>query len=236
MIPTIVVTYTPRYSGCHRICFKTTGAEYCCYQDDSPSVINTAKTVEILLSDYVDCLVDIPTDLPTCDVAVTVTGYIQPCCSDINSNQNKVLFVTPFPETTPCTSYFVECSDPDCGTFTVTDCNGEDDGTEYELRSDPGSVTYISVCSGGDGPIGAGYSITFAETSCCVCKLYQVTVISPIDIYYTDCNQTIDVISVSDDPVGVTVCAAENSVWPVNKTDNDFILSITEVGDCIPND
>jgi hypothetical protein len=55
-------------------------------------------------------------------------------------------------------------------------------------------------------------------------------------MYYTSCNnQAIDVISVESGIIGVTVCAAENSVWPVNKDDNAEILSITDVGSCTEN-
>ena len=232
-VPTLVINYTPRYSGCHRIFFKTSQAEYCYYQDDSPSTIGTQKTVEIFLTDYLDCLVDIPIEI-ACE-SITVTGYIQPCCTDINSNQNRVLFNTPF-TSTECNSYRIECLDPfGCGTFTVPDCNGENDGTEYELRYGLPFSEGIYVCSGGDGPVAPGYNVQGpgGTPSCCICKSYNIIVSSDIDIYYTSCNQTIDVVTVQTGALGVTVCSIPESIWPVNKTDNDFIVSITEVGDCI---
>lgn len=238
MASLVSITYTPRYNGCHRILFRTSEPDYCFYLDESPSVIGIPKTVELYLDDYSDCLVTIGAPI-SCDNGIIVSGYIQPCCSDINSNQNRVLFNTIFPTPTPCSSYTVECVDPvDCGKFTVPNCNGEDDGTEYELRSDLGSVSFTRVCSDlGAGPVGIGYIISQdAESICCTCKLYNIIVSSDIDVYYTDCNQTIDIITVQADALGVTLCAIPDGVWPVNKTDNDFIVSITETGDCIPND
>lgn len=235
--PLLAITYTPRYNGCHRIFFKTSEVDYCFYLDESPSVIGIPKTVEIGILDYADCIVTVPIPVG-CKTSITVSGYIQPCCSDINSNQNRVLFNTIYPMV-ECNSYTIECQDPvDCGTFTVPNCSGDDDGTEYELRSDPGSVALINVCSQAEtGPIGPGYSIQLNNVSvCCTCKLYNIVVSSDIDVYYTDCNQAIDVVTVQTGPLGVTVCAVAESVWPVNKTDNDFIVSITETGDCIPND
>lgn len=232
------ITYTPQYAGPHRIFFRTSEPDYCFYEDTSSSVIGTPKLVELLLDTYADCLLTIGAPIG-CGDDLVVSGYIQPACSDINSNQNKVFFNTIFPVTNPCTSFIVECQDPvDCGKFTVPNCNGEDDGTEYELQSDPGSVTFTRVCSDqGPGPTGTGYVISAdAESQCCTCKLYNIIVRNPIDMYYTDCNQTIDIISVESGAIGVTVCAVPDGVWPVNKLDNAEILAITEVGDCIPTE
>jgi hypothetical protein len=91
------------------------------------------------------------------------------------------------------------------------------------------------VCTPDPGPTGAKYNIQPEPTlSCCACKLYNIVVRNPIDVYYTDCYQTIDVISVEAGAIGVTICAIENSVWPVNPAENAEILAITEVGDCTP--
>jgi hypothetical protein len=122
-----------------------------------------------------------------------------------------------------------------CGTFTVPGCSETPNPTTYELRGGSESVNEIRVCTPDPGPIGPKYDIQAGGGfSCCVCKLYNVIVRNPIDIYYTDCFQTIDVISVESGIIGVTICAVENSVWPVNVIDNSEILSITEVGDCTP--
>jgi hypothetical protein len=388
----ITIDYTPQYTGCHRICFTTTAAQYCCYQDDTPSVIGTPKSIDISLSDYIDCLVTIPVEIG-CGSGVVVNGYVQPCCSDANSDENRTIFTAPFPTPTACSPYSVQCNSGNCGKFIVPDCNGQSIPTQYELRSDVGSVSTINVCSGGSGPIGGGYVITpdptyttlgpelvvngdfttdlngwipdgsssvlwssnyggsanfgasdslsiisqdiltvgqtytvnidlsiifnstpgwcsptsqgytqfnvYAGTavygplnfsgsesftfditctdnltfkieawdpdgctfdeianiaqmfcsyvsvkevgapipvSCCECLLYNVIVRNPIDIHYTNCNQTIDTVSVEPGVTGITVCAIRDCVWPVNKLDNTEILAITEVGDCIPTE
>jgi hypothetical protein len=73
-------------------------------------------------------------------------------------------------------------------------------------------------------------------SSCCNCRLYNVTVDDPIDIYYTSCNgQGIEIVSVEPGAIGVTVCAIEGSVWPVIPKDNDEILAINDVGECTEN-
>ena len=469
------ITYTPQYLGCHRICFRTNQAQYCCYLDTSSSVIGTPKTVSLALDNFAECLVFVPEEI-SCTGTTPVTGYIQPCCSDENSNDNRVAFTASF-VSTPCTPYTIECfesgvgeiaitnpgygwpigvvpniivnttgsgtgftataimqclpgdnfcsiddiditdpgegyyyinelsvevvpmptcisnelitngdfatdlsgwtqapsfapniftwsasqanynniaygnttpgfisqniltpgrtyeiridsltlgcssgyvqfivtagdfdisgtqpnqfnilrfsTDPiyttpisvtltcvgsssfniyaystdisnvarinfsdvsvievctvidpvlevsvldDCGTFTVPNCDGTANATQYGILGGPDYV--INVCAGDAGPVGPKYYIQ-AEvpgTSCCECKLYNVVVRNPIDIYYTNCNQTIDVVSVEAGAIGVTVCAIPGSVWPANKLDNVEILAITEVGDCIPTE
>lgn len=233
--PLLTITYTPRYNGCHRIFFKTSEVDYCLYLDQSPSVVGTPKTVDFSISEYSDCIVTMPIPVG-CETSITVSGYIQPCCSDINSNQNKVFFNVTYPMD-ECNSYAIQCLDPvDCGKFTVPNCYGEDDGTEYELRYGFPFQEVIRVCSGGDGPVGPGYLIQFGAPSCCICKLYNIVVDTDIDVYYTNCNQTIDIVTVQAGALGVTVCAVEESVWPVNKADHAFILSITETGDCIASE
>lgn len=470
------ITYTPQYVGCHRICFRTTQVQYCCYLDTSPSVVNTPKTVSLVLEDFVDCLTFVPQEI-SCSGTTPVTGYIQPCCSDENSEDNRVAFTASF-ISTPCTPYQIECEesgigeisiinpgygwpigvvptisvnttgsgsgflatitmdclpgdnfcsidditiddpginyfylyelslsyspepscvsnellidgnfvngytdwtvgpfsdswllapgmvpyynipvysstggsisqnilepgktylidfekvivecntgvtrfivtagtfnplgtapnqyiitknagDPDydgpliitlvcsgstefsiygdssttdvlnrvtvtavsvtesceaivpefeiaqlddCGTFTVPNCNGVENPTQYAILGAPEYA--INVCAGGEGPealVGGKYNITPepAGVSCCECKLYNIIVRNPIDVYYTDCNQTIDIVSVEPGVIGVTVCAITGSVWPANKLDNAEILAITEVGDCIPTE
>ena len=120
----------------------------------------------------------------------------------------------------------------DCGTFTVTDCDGTANPTEYQLLG--GDQYAINVCSGGSGPDGANYTITPDPpgVSCCDCKSYQVIVRNPIDIYYTDCNQAIQQVSVEAGAAGVTICGVLDSIFPVNKEDNSEILVITLLGDC----
>ena len=130
----------------------------------------------------------------------------------------------------------LEVTDIDkCGTFTIPGCGETPNPNLYEIWGGSASVNSIYVCSPDPGPVGPKYDIQ-AEPgiSCCACKLYNIIVRNPIDMYYTDCFQTIDIISVEAGVIGVTVCAIENSVWPANPLDNAEILSITEVGDCTP--
>ena len=468
MAAILSVTYTPNYSGCHRICFRTSQASYCCYQDDTPAEIGVEKTTDIDLDEYAECLVDIPFEIGCIDTSVN--GYVQPCCTDSASLQNRVSFSTAF-DSTPCTTYNVECTesgigditindpgygwpigvvpaitiddsygagtgfsatanmncvpgenfcsigsitindpgqgyyypptlsvdvsplptcisnelvvdgnftngladwtvipsdgwymvganaryevlytssgaqlqqnilttgktynisigtaqvgsntglvrliitaglfnisgtasnqymitrdtgdpiflgpinvtltslgpvggsvfsiyadcvagdlanrievtdisvvevceavDPeleivldDCGTFTVPECDGTLNPTTYEVLGAPEYA--INVCSGGAGPVGPKYSITPNPpgASCCNCNQYNIVVRSPIDIYYTDCDQNIIEVSVEAGAVGLTFCAVPNSIWPVNKLDTAEILGITDFGNC----
>jgi hypothetical protein len=475
MAAILSITYTPNYIGCHRICFRTSEIDYCCYLDESPVVIGTPKTISFnLTEDYGECLVTVPTEFG-CNGQVIVEGYIQACCVDANSTDDRIVFDAAFSQT-ECTPYSVECAssgvgsfniinagygwpvgitptievldssgdgtgfvgyatmnclpgenfcsiddiiitdpgenyfnvgtltvsvlpppsclseelvidgeflngfadwtvdpfpngwliptgepiynlttygpaggtlsqnileagktyiitiekvglesvnglvrfiisagtfnitgtasnqfmitrntgDPaynagvtttltcvgttalsiyadsvttnpsnyvnfnnisvvelctavapelevdtleSCGTFTVPDCSGTSDGTTYALRGGDLSISSVTICSGGSGPIGAKYIIApDSEASCCNCRLYNVVVANPIDIYYTSCNgQGIEVVSVEAGAIGVTVCAIEGSVWPVNSEDNAEILVINDVGECTEN-
>ena len=69
--------------------------------------------------------------------------------------------------------------------------------------------------------------------SCCDCKSYNVIVRNPIDIYYTDCSQTIQQVSVEAGGQGITICGVLGSIFPVNKDDNAEILAIDLLGDCV---
>ncbi len=125
----------------------------------------------------------------------------------------------------------------ECATFVVPDCDGTANPQTYALRGGSASVNTITVCSGGTGPTGAKYLIApDPGADCCNCRLYNIIVRNPIDMYYTSCNnQAIEVVSVESGIIGITVCAAENSVWPVNKADNAEILVINDVGSCTEN-
>lgn len=117
MAAILSVTYTPAYSGCHRICFKTSQASYCCYQDNSPSQPGTQKITDIDLDDYVECLVDLPLEVG-CEGGSNVDGYVQPCCTDAASLENRVPFTAVF-STVPCTSYRVECEESGVGEIQI---------------------------------------------------------------------------------------------------------------------
>jgi hypothetical protein len=479
MAAILSIDYTPYYNGCHRICFRSTELEWCCYLDESPSVLGTSKTVSINLSqDYAQCLVTVPTEIG-CNGGTAITGYIQACCVDANSEVDRIPFNVNFPQD-ECTAYSIACLEsgiaeitrnnigygwpigvtptitiidanglgidfeasvtmgclpgdnfcsldeitidnpgqnyyyiddltvdvfplpscisnelitngdfsdglngwtatptglvpeawtitgafyakynieqygatqpgtisqniltpgktydisfeltigvnngdayvvvsagtldpsgtqpnqylhtqtvgplftgiisttltcvgtnefsiyiysdvaediasraqitgvsvieictpinPDlevteidkCGTFTVPGCGETPNPTIYEIWGGSASINTINVCSPDPGPTGDKYNIQPEPgLSCCACKLYNVVVRNPIDIYYTDCYQTVDIISVEAGAIGVTICAIENSVWPANPQENAEILAITEVGDCTPTD
>ncbi len=99
----LTITYTPHYPGCHRICFKTSGIEYCCYIDNSPSILGQEKVTEINLYPFSGCLGNIVPVSPGCDTVI-VRGYIQPCCSQEGSDDNKVTF----------DAEFIPIPDPNC--------------------------------------------------------------------------------------------------------------------------
>lgn len=76
---------------------------------------------------------------------------------------------------------------------------------------------------------------TNCQVSCCNCVKYDVInncyLEGNIDIYYTDCNQIIQTLSVGQ--TTATICCVRDSVWPVNKNDNsciEIVLSATQ--DC----
>lgn len=117
MAAILSVTYTPAYSGCHRICFKTSQASYCCYQDNSPSQPGTQKITDIDLDDYAECLVDLPLEVG-CEGGSNVDGYVQPCCTDAVSLENRVPFTAVF-STVPCNSYRVECEESGVGEIQI---------------------------------------------------------------------------------------------------------------------
>jgi hypothetical protein len=110
------VTYTPNYIGNHRICFRTTQPSYCCYTDDSASVIGTPKTIVIDLDEFETCLQDLPVQIG-CEGG-TVDGYVQPFCVDQGSDLNRVLFTAQF-LAEPCTPYRVECEESGIGEIAV---------------------------------------------------------------------------------------------------------------------
>lgn len=110
------VTYTPNYIGNHRICFRTTQVSYCCYTDDSFSVIGVPKTTVIDLDEFETCLQDLPVQVG-CEGSV-VDGYIQPFCVDQGSDLNRVSFTATF-ASNPCTPYRIECTESGIGEISV---------------------------------------------------------------------------------------------------------------------
>jgi hypothetical protein len=156
MSTTLTVTYTANYLGCHRICFKTTGEDYCCYTDTTDSTIGESKTVEIVLQDYEECLGTLPPQVG-CDDYSELTGYVQPCCTEETSTDNRVPFTVQYPET-PCDYFTVQCEARTCfGSFKVVDCNSDVLPTNFEVGFDTGTVL-ICAKSVSNNP-GAIYTI-----------------------------------------------------------------------------
>jgi hypothetical protein len=110
------ITYTPNYAGNHRICFKTTQPSYCCYNDDSTSVIGVAKTTVIDLEDFELCLQDLPQSIG-CSGSI-VDGYVQPFCIEQGSSVNRIAFTATF-ASNPCTPYKIECTESGIGEISV---------------------------------------------------------------------------------------------------------------------
>lgn len=110
------ITYTPNYAGNHRICFKTTQPSYCCYNDDSTSVIGVAKTTVIDLEDFELCLQDLPQPIG-CSGSI-VDGYVQPFCIEQGSSVNRIPFTATF-ASNPCTPYKIECTESGIGEISV---------------------------------------------------------------------------------------------------------------------
>lgn len=103
----ITITYTPQYSGCHRIWLKQPASiSYCVYEDLSSSIIDTPK----------DFVIDVTEDVLTClnvqDINCTTTleleGFIIPCCASENDPTMKVDF-TFNAGVVQCKRYIVEC-------------------------------------------------------------------------------------------------------------------------------
>jgi len=109
MAAILTVTYTPQYQGAHRVCFRTTQAAYCCYLDQTPSVIGFPKTTEIDLTQFESCLVDPPAEFGCATFALN--GYIQPACEAPDTLIDRVIFNVTYPAPTPCTPYEVLCVD-----------------------------------------------------------------------------------------------------------------------------
>lgn len=120
----------------------------------------------------------------------------------------------------------------ECGTFMIPNCSGSDNGIVYKIIQAQGGIKF---CSGGDGPSAPKYIVTPDTTSvCCNCTEIQIVSRVDVDIYYTDCNQTIQTLSIVGGFPGTTVCGIPGSIFTVNSTDYSYIFNITEVGPCTP--
>jgi len=183
MTPLLSITYTPQYQGCHRVCFRTTQQQYCCYLDNTGSVIGTPKTVDIYLSEYAECLAFIPSEI-SCNGDTTVTGYIQPCCSDENSLSNRTAFTATF-ASTECGSYTVECYQSGIGEITINN-----PGYGWPV----GDTPTISIIDS----LGYGSGFTAAVTMNCApgdsfCSIDSISIVNPGSDFYDLNTLTVDI-------------------------------------------
>lgn len=225
------ITYTPQYTGCHRICL-TYGETTCCYLDYSLTIVGVEKTVIIPLSEY-DCVT--PPGEIGCE-GYTLNGYIQPCCTEESSELNRVAFTATW-TITPCVQYELQCRliGGQCLPWTFTDCTGAFTGPEEGIWGGPGTVPAI-ICSSAGPPntTGGNYDVVeITPGTCCSCRSYTVTAEVPfiILIYYTDCTGAFINEPLSVAPgAPVTICAIENTIWTV--TENAFFTALDN-GPCV---
>jgi hypothetical protein len=182
MAAILTVTYTPNYSGNHRICFKTTGQTYCCYNDDSASVIGVEKSTTIDLEEFELCLGILPQPVG-CDGS-TVDGYVQPICIEQSSDINRVAFTADFPSTA-CSAYGIECQESGIAEITVVE-----PGYGWPV----GVVPTITIIDSS----GQGIDFEGELTMNCLpddnfCSIGGVTIIDPGQNYYDINDLTVEI-------------------------------------------
>lgn len=251
------VTFTPQSEGCHRIYFKTTQENYCYYQAEGPFEIGVPVTITIDLQDYAECLVTVPPI--TCNQTITVTGYIQPCCSTEETSVNVINTNCVKYSTEECGLYSVVCNSSNCGTFTkancfASGCTGINDPVKYEFANNT-----IYLCSSGTGvqnTANSTYVITkissvaaniynpstetysTIQSTCCDCYSAEVVIDFPegifsMDVYYTACTENgpqITSITLTNETTTID-CCTYGSIFSVNKSYSDYITSVTYLSD-----
>ena len=226
----LTVTYTPNYSGCHRIYFSmnSTGP-FCMYLDDTLSVVGDEKEVVIDLETYSECLGSLPVQ-QGCE-AERVYGYVQPCCTEDEPSPTSE-FIALF-DTIPCTSYAVKCLDPGgCGSFTKVNCDGTPDPATYEYAYD--ATGKVIVCSS-ESPVNtplSTYTFQLAadQNSCCDCINVTVSSSNPLVeffVYYYDCkSETTTTTKVTSTPK-LLPCIALGSLAAVLAADQaNLVVSL----------
>jgi hypothetical protein len=184
MAAILSITYTPNYVGCHRICFRTSEENYCCYLDESGVVVGTPKTVIInLTEDYSDCIVTTPIEFG-CQGELTVEGYIQACCVDANSLTGRIPFDAEY-NSTPCESYSITCPESGIGSVLVVD-----GGYGWPVGFTP-TVNLINT-----GVLGSGF-LAHATMTCLpgenFCSINDIIVDDPGENYFDLNDLSIDI-------------------------------------------
>lgn len=141
----LTITYTPQVLDCHRIYFKNGGDTYCEYLDDTDSVIGQSKQVVIDLSGYITCINPFPEQI-SCNANPDITGYIQPCCTEPGSTDNRVSFVAEYSNAI-CTPYTVECPETGCQIILISK-SGPNVLYDEDAPFFPPIVTVTSDCGG----------------------------------------------------------------------------------------
>jgi len=201
MAATLTVSYTPQYQGAHRICFRTTQTAYCCYLDQSLSVIGTPKTTEIDLTEFESCLVDPPAELGC--VASTLNGYVQPACEASDSLADIVTFNVTYPNPTICDTYQIQCNLSGVANIEVTN-------TGYGwLSGDVPTVTITDLN-------GLGIDATATAVMRCspeeICQVDSIIIDAPGEFYYDPALVLVDISLPpgSGIPAEAIVTAVEN--------------------------
>lgn len=200
MAATLTVSYTPQYQGAHRICFRTTQTAYCCYLDQSLSIIGFPKTTEIDLTEFASCLVDPPAQLGC--VASVLNGYVQPACEASDSLADRVTFSVTYPDPTPCAPYEVLCTESGIAEIEVTDTG---------LGWLPGQSPTITITDNSGYGSGATAEAVMACNDANICYVESITIVDVGQFYYFPNQISVD-ISLPTDPGGIPATAIITSV------------------------
>jgi len=195
------ITYTPNYPSNHRICFRTTGSAYCCYNDDSTSVIGVPKTVEIELEDFELCLQDLPAEVG-CAGSV-VEGYVQPICIEQGSDVNRVAFTATFPSA-PCSAYNIECQESGIAEIELT---------EQGLGWLPGDIATITIIDNSGYGSGATAEAIMACNDSNICYVESILITDPGEFYYFANQISVDIslpIDIGGTPATAIVSSVDN--------------------------
>lgn len=231
MDPVLQITYTPEYFGCHRIYLrvelKTQYSPQCVYIDNSPSIINQPKIIEISLLDLADCFTaEFADNMNRCNT-FNVEFSIIPCCTDETPEfYDHVVKFAP----NPCQTFTIECGAADCNSFNYTDCAGN---IIASARVD--NLQTINICSLDNpsiNPDGNANPVinNAAEDLCCQCKQFNVANLTNFDlnVYFYNCDTlALNTITVAKFPITETFCAA-STPWSENVEDS----TVTEIGNC----
>lgn len=195
----LTISYTPNYAGNHRICFRTTEPSYCCYNDDSVSVIGVQKVVIIDLEDFETCLQNLPAEIGCADS--TVEGYVQPMCIEQSATLNAVPFIAQYAAES-CTAYRIECQESGIAEIRLTD---------QGLGWLPGEIAIVTITDNSGYGSDATAEAIMACNDANICYVESISIIDIGQFYYFLDQISID-ISLPSDPGGTPATAEVTSV------------------------